>query len=110
MVGLDASVDVVPAGSRVLMKIDVEGTEDEVLGHGRRFLEAFAPDIVCEILDGVADAVAVGRALAPHGYRYFLITDHGLVERPQLEPDARFRDWLFTRRDAPQLQPPVQSP
>jgi FkbM family methyltransferase len=99
VVALDASVDEVPPGSRVLMKIDVEGTEDEVLGRGGRFLETFRPDILCEILDGVADAASVEASLAPQGYRFFLITEHELVERPHIEPDPRFRDWLFTRRD-----------
>jgi FkbM family methyltransferase len=100
LVALDSLVDEVPSGSRVLMKIDVEGSEDEVLEFGRRFLGAFGPDILCEILDGVADAASVERSLSPHGYRYFLVREHDLEERPHIVPDPRFRDWLLTRRDA----------
>jgi FkbM family methyltransferase len=99
LVGLDSLVDAVPPGSRVLMKIDVEGSEDEVLGFGQAFLGAFGPDILCEILDGVADAASVERSLSPHGYRYFLVQEHDIEERPHIAPDPRFRDWLFTRRE-----------
>jgi FkbM family methyltransferase len=98
LVALDSLVDEIPAGSRVLMKIDVEGSEDEVLEFGQGFLGAFGPDILCEILDGVADAASVERSLSPHGYRYFLVREHDLEERPHIVPDPRFRDWLFTRR------------
>ena len=98
LVALDSLADAVPAGSRVLMKIDVEGSEDDVLGFGSQVLGSFGPDILCEILDGVADAPSVERSLSPHGYRFFLVGEHGLQERPHIVPDARFRDWLFTRR------------
>lgn len=98
LVALDAYADIAPPGSRVLMKIDVEGSEDEVLAHGARVLASFGPDILCEILDGVADASAVERSLAPHAYRYYMVRDHDLQERPAIVPDPRFRDWLFSRR------------
>jgi FkbM family methyltransferase len=99
LVALDSLVDVVPSGSRVLMKIDVEGSEDEVLGFGQGFLGSFGPDILCEILDGVADSASVESSLSPHGYRFFLVREHDLEERPHIVPDTRFRDWLFTRRE-----------
>jgi FkbM family methyltransferase len=107
LVALDSLTDEMPPGSRVLMKIDVEGSEDEVLEFGPRLLGSFGPDILCEILDGVADAAAVERSLAPHGYRYFLVREHDLEERTHIVPDPRFRDWLFTRRDRDALVSPT---
>ena len=99
LVALDSLVGSIAAGSRVLMKIDVEGSEDEVLAFGPRLLASFGPDILCEILHGVADAASVERSLSPYEYRYFLIKEHDLEERPHIQPDPRFRDWLFSRRD-----------
>lgn len=103
LVALDSLMEAIPAGGRVLMKVDVEGSEDQVLGFGPKLLESFGPDILCEILDGVADAASVERTLSLHGYRYFLVRDHDLEERSHIVPHARFRDWLFTRQAAPSL-------
>jgi FkbM family methyltransferase len=109
LVALDSLVEAIPTGSRVLMKIDVEGSEDEVLEFGQGLLGSFGPDILCEILDGVADAASVERSLSPHGYRYFLVREHDLEERPGIVPDPRFRDWLFTRRASPEWPFPVKA-
>ena len=93
-------VDVVPAGRRVLMKIDVEGTENEVLEPrhaGSSIVRSRHP-----VRDprrrrrrrrGGAGARSARLPILPH-------PEHELVDRPAIVPDARFRDWLFTRRDA----------
>jgi FkbM family methyltransferase len=103
LVALDSLAEEVPSGRHVLMKIDVEGSENEVLEFGQRFLGSFGPDILCEILDGVADAGSVTRSLSPHGYHYYLVRDHELERRPTIVPDPRFRDWLFSRRTPDEL-------
>lgn len=51
-VSLDSLVTAIPGGARVVMKVDVEGTENELFRNGRMFLEQFRPDIVCEVLHG----------------------------------------------------------
>ena len=107
LVSLDSLVGSIAAGSRVLMKIDVEGSEDEVLASAQHLLASFGPDMLCEILDGVADAPSVERSLSPFGYRYFLVKEHDLEERPHVVPDPRFRDWFFTRRDLASLPSPT---
>lgn len=81
---------------RTLVKIDVEGTEDEVLRHGQQFLAHRRPDILCEILYDAADTNAVTAALAPCGYRYLLVQDDALVPQTQLHANKKYRDWLFT--------------
>lgn len=90
--------DLVSSG-RVLMKIDVEGFEDVVLQHGRSMLTEVRPDILCEILYGVANVGAVEEALAGLGYRHLLVTDEGLEARDLLGADPGYRDWLLTTRD-----------
>ena len=96
------SLDSLPAligeGSTVIMKIDVEGTENEVFEHGRQFLAAFSPDILCEVLHGVSDPPALTRILESLGYRYYLVRDSGLTPESTIQADRRFRDWFFTLR------------
>ncbi len=88
---------------RTLLKVDVEGTEEAVFRHGQRFLAERRPDILCEVLAGVADPGRLKALLAPHGYRWFLVGDRGLEPRPTIEPHHRLRDWLFTTEPAEHL-------
>jgi len=100
---LDSFVHEVPPGSRVLLKVDVEGTENEIFAHGQAFLSAFRPDIVCEVLYGVADGEELERLLAPHGYRFHRIRETDLEPAEHVEPVAAVRDWFFTMSDARDL-------
>jgi FkbM family methyltransferase len=93
---LDALVADLAPGARVAMKIDVEGTEDEVLGNGTAFLEAFRPEILCEVLDGIGDAPAVEGTLAPLGYRFYLVRERDLAPSEGIRPSPRYRDWYFS--------------
>ena len=92
---LDSLLGELRAG-RTLVKIDVEGTEEAVFRHGQRFLAERRPDVLCEVLAGVADPGRLEALLAPHGYRYFRVAEAALEARPRIDPHARFRDWLFT--------------
>jgi hypothetical protein len=93
-----------PSGARIVMKVDVEGTENEIFSKGGEFLEAFRPDIVCEVLDGVADAPGLEKLLAPYDYRHYVVREHDLLLREHIEPNVRYRDWLFTGRSAEELR------
>jgi hypothetical protein len=81
-----------------VVKIDVEGTEDVVLEHAQALLAANRPDIICEVVPGMADTEAIQAALAPHGYRSFRLGDHVLTEYTELDPSIPYRDWLFTTK------------
>jgi FkbM family methyltransferase len=100
---LDSLANVLPPRSRVVVKVDVEGTEDEVFRYGQEFLSSFRPDILCEVLPEGANAREVEALLAPHGYRFYVVREADLRASKRLEPDARFRDWFFTTHDAPEL-------
>jgi FkbM family methyltransferase len=100
---LDSVAEMVPQDDRVVIKIDVEGTEDAVLGSGQAFLKAFRPDILCEVLPE-ADGALLDDLLGRAGLRPFLVTDSRLEERPRIVPDAGHRDWLFTARSHDQLR------
>ena len=101
---LDALVPWFDSSTRILMKVDVEGTENDVFRFGREFLRIFAPDVLCEVLYGVADAEALSSLLDPHGYLYYLIEQRSLLPMTALHPDRLYRDWLITRRDAASLR------
>ncbi len=102
-VSLDSIRDTIPAGSRVLVKVDVEGTENEVFRHGERFLSTFRPDVLCEVLARVADPANLEALLAPHGYRFYLVRKADLLPAPRIRPHATFRDWFFTTKGSEEL-------
>ena len=101
---LDSVAELIAPDARVVMKVDVEGTENAIFASGQAFLTSFRPDILCEVLVGRADAVALDDLLAPAELLRYLVTDARLVPRDRIEPDPRYRDWLFTRRTPDQLR------
>ncbi|NED95698.1 FkbM family methyltransferase [Phytoactinopolyspora alkaliphila] len=90
-------------GVPTVMKIDVEGTEDAVLLNGQDFLATNRPDILCEILPGIANVEGVKTALAPHGYRYYRVETGALTAHDELVAEEPFRDWLFTTKTPAEL-------
>jgi FkbM family methyltransferase len=98
IVSLDSFARSLPSGARVVMKVDVEGTENEIFAHGQAFLGSYRPDILCEVLHGGADAPTLEALLSPHGYRWYLVREADLLPASHIEPDVRFRDWFFTTR------------
>jgi FkbM family methyltransferase len=101
-VSLDSLIPLVPAAARVVAKIDVEGTEHEIFRHGQSFLTAYRPDVICEVLAEVAHHDEL-EGLLPSGYFRYLIVEESLSHRGRIEPDPRFRDWLFTPRSPDEL-------
>lgn len=79
---------------RVLLKIDVEGAEGVVLRALEHLIADKRPDIVLELLADNADDLRALQFLQGR-YRCLKITDAGLKEKPELEPDNRFRDYLL---------------
>lgn len=100
---LDSVADMLPENDRVVMKIDVEGTEDAVFAAGQTFLKAFRPDILCEVLPE-ADGEMLEELLAPAGLDRYLVTNSRLEERARIVPDGEHRDWLFTARGRTELE------
>ncbi len=78
-----------------LLKIDVEGFEDEVLEGASRLLAQSRPFIIVECNpDGPHGSVQA--LLEPHGYRFFRITDQECIAMKTIAPDPteRFRNVL----------------
>jgi FkbM family methyltransferase len=100
---LDSLITAIEPGARVVVKVDVEGTENAVLRSGDSFLRTFRPDILCEVLSGVADPVELESLLAPHGYRFHLVRERDIQLREHVEGNSKYRDWLFTTRSPDEL-------
>jgi FkbM family methyltransferase len=86
-----------------LVKIDTETTEPAVLAGMRATIARDRPDIFCEVLPQ-ADAGALQRLLAPHGYRWYQLTDDGPRERGEIAADPRLVNWLFSARPETQRE------
>ncbi|WP_166974732.1 class I SAM-dependent methyltransferase [Brevibacterium atlanticum] len=94
----------VPDHSRVTVKIDVEGGENEVFANGQEFLDTFHPDILCEVLDDRARPRELMGHLGGHGYHYYLVGEDRLFARRTIRPDPQLRDWLFTLKSPDQMR------
>lgn len=83
-----------------LMKIDTEATEHDVLEGARNIIQRDEPMIICEVLYG-RNGKALEGFFSKTGYRYYWITDKGLVPRDTLEGDNtyKYRDYLFCPED-----------
>ncbi|HEX2053873.1 MAG TPA: FkbM family methyltransferase [Actinomycetota bacterium] len=76
-----------------LVKIDTEGTEDQVLEGMVRTLERDRPAIICEVVEADVGARAE-HILAGFGYDFFLLTSEGPSTRAHMEPHPQFRNFL----------------
>ncbi len=103
-VALDSLADDVGSSRGMVIKIDVEGTEASIFGHGSAFLEHHRPSILCELLLGQAEPEVVQRVLDPLGYRAYLVGGGRLQRRSAIRPHPSYRDWWFVpEADVPRL-------
>lgn len=79
-----------------LIKIDTEATEHVVLHGARTTIGRFLPTIMCEVLSGRNERT-LAEFLRDYGYRFFWITEKGLVEREEIvgDPSWQCKNWLF---------------
>ena len=90
-----------------LIKIDAEGAEHLIFQGGRRTLEKFGPDIICEFLEG-AQIEQVEQILSSCGYQYFRIDE----DKMSVEPTAGIAvgetmdalNTLITRKSPEEIQ------
>jgi FkbM family methyltransferase len=82
-----------------LLKIDTESTECSVLRGMAKTLERDRPDVFCEVLQGRADQAGLAELLGPLGYRYYLLTPEGPIERDHIEGHPEWLNYLFSTRD-----------
>lgn len=81
--------------TRVLVKIDVEGSENDVIMSGELDIRRLRPTFLVELLPG-AEAGTLCDLFDALDYAYYLVVDGELrrCTRPQGVPD--YRDWLIT--------------
>lgn len=100
---LDEQISLARHASHVLLKIDVEGTENEILRHGSSFLARLSPDILCEILPHESDVREVASHLKANQYRTYKILEDRVQFQSELNADPAYHDWLFTRLEPSEL-------
>jgi len=79
-----------------LIKIDCEGLDHLVLKGAKNVLKRDQPVIICEVLHEDTDRL-LNEVLEGSGYRYFIITDDGLVQQQTILGDRtyKYRNFLF---------------
>lgn len=97
---LDKYVEQNNIGKVDLVKIDVEGEDHRVLKGMQRILTKDEPDIICEVLYGRTEE-ALQEILSGFSYKYYWITDDGLILRDRIVGDNSYRyvNWLFTKKN-----------
>jgi hypothetical protein len=86
---------------KVLIKIDVEGTEVDIFTEGLKTLKNIGPNIICEVLPEAKEYLIYDNLLESNGYNKYLITDCGLKKFDRIVPHKLFKDWLFTKESDP---------
>lgn len=88
------------SGSRIVLKIDVEGHETELLRGAWHMLETHSPDIIIEVLQAYCEEIQ--SALKRLGYEFYKIDDRGLVAVRNLDFERRgdfcFLNYLLSKR------------
>lgn len=102
-VSLDELTTLVGTGGRVVMKIDVEGTEADVFREGGAFLGS-VDHVLCEVLHGIADVAALQELVPSSEFSYYLVSEQALLPKSHIVADPRFRDWLFSRKSPTELR------
>jgi hypothetical protein len=80
-------------GTRVLVKVDVEGYEPDLMAAFKDIVLRYRPDFLIEVLTGTPEALE--RLDYLHTYDRLLLTPEGPVRRSRLEVDQRHRDWVL---------------
>jgi FkbM family methyltransferase len=79
-----------------LIKIDTEATEHMVLEGAKNLLKRDEPIIICEVLKGRTEKY-LHSILDNLQYKYYWISDEGLIEKEQIEGDGTYKNsnYLF---------------
>jgi FkbM family methyltransferase len=101
---LDAFDPDLDEGDDVLMKVDVEGSEWDVIRHGRNLLQKYRVHMICEVLPGARNVPDLSAFLVSLGYRTYLVRNEDLLLVGTLRPDGDFRDWFFSPLDVQDLR------
>ena len=95
VLALDRLVAAERVGKVELLKIDVEGTEPQVLQGMRLTLQRDRPVIFAEVLPGARTEDELATLLEPERYSYYLLTPHGPRLQSCIYGHVAFFNWLF---------------
>ena len=81
------------------IKIDVEGFEGDIFENAKFVLENHRPYFLCEVLTTTTNHSNYNNLLSNYNYKKFLITDEGIEEHENINPNIKFKDWLFIPKE-----------
>lgn len=81
------------------IKIDVEGFEGDIFDNAKNVLKNHRPYFLCEVLTTTSNYMNYNNLLLNYNYKKFLVTDKGITEHENINPDIRFKDWLFIPKE-----------
>jgi FkbM family methyltransferase len=103
---LDSYVTITPPRGRVVIKVDVEGHEVAFFAGARETITRLVPDIVTEVVVNCAHIPYAW--LRECGYRFYSITNRGLVESELLTPVVygpyAFYNYLLSSRNPVEIK------
>ncbi len=83
-----------------LMKIDTESTEPEVLQGASSLLQRDRPTLIREVLQGCGSEKPMEEILLPLGYKFYLLTPEGAIQREHIQGHPEFLNYLFITLDS----------
>ena len=85
---------------KVLIKIDVEGTEIDIFENSHDSLEKIRPTIICEVLTIGSKIDQYDQILKKYNYDKYLICENNLIKKEKIIADNTYKDWLFIPSEA----------
>ena len=86
-----------------LIKIDVEGAEQNALEGMRKTIKNYNPTFIIEVLPNKELEKFLQEFFLSYGYVWYWLTTDGPVKKEFIEGDAtlNFSNWLFTKKSLP---------
>lgn len=97
-ISLDEMIYRFTRSKKILIKIDVEGTEDKIFKNAQKFLSVFKPDILCEIQTWAQDTKLVQKVFKELSYFFYNIQDGSLKLIGNINANNIYHDWFITKK------------
>lgn len=81
------------------IKIDVEGFEGDIFENAKIVLENHRPYFLCEVLTTTSNYLDYNYLLSNYNYNKYLVTDEGIIKYENINPNIKFKDWLFIPKE-----------
>lgn len=99
----DYVIENIKPGTKIdLLKIDTEGSENLVFEKAVNVLNDHRPIIMCEIIKGGIEKI-IDQQLSSFNYVFFMITEKGLILKPNIIPESIKEDYFCVPKEKAEL-------